>query len=67
MIYLSLFSFDLTQKKQKVKALNLQRSIVISNPKRKELAALKQLFFLRILQSIDARFQILMPKERTLT
>ncbi|MCF6130884.1 hypothetical protein [Flavobacterium wongokense] len=43
------------QKKQKIKAMNLRRSITISNPKRKELASLKQLFFLRILQLIDTR------------
>jgi hypothetical protein len=30
-----------------------------SNPKRKELASLKQLFFLRIFQLIDTRFQII--------
>jgi hypothetical protein len=55
------FSFVLIQKKQKIKASHLQRSIQISNPKRKELAALKQLFFLRIFQLIDTRFQMLMP------
>ena len=43
------------QKKQKIKALNLRRSILILNPKRKELASLKQLFFLRIFQLIDTR------------
>jgi hypothetical protein len=43
-----LFSFALMQKKQKIKAWNLRRSILILNPKRKELASLKQLFFLSI-------------------
>jgi hypothetical protein len=50
-----LFSIALMQKKQKIKAWNLRRSILILNPKRKELASLKQLFFLRIFQLIDTR------------
>ena len=59
----NVFSFVLTQKKQKVKSWDFQRSITISYPKRKELAALKQLFFLRIFRFIDARFQIPMTEK----
>jgi hypothetical protein len=58
LIFYHIFSFVLIQKKQKIKSWNFQRSITISNPKRKELATLKQLFFLRIFRLIDARFQI---------
>jgi len=52
-------SFFLDKKRnKKIKSWDFQRSITISNPKRKKLASLKQFFFLRIFQLIDARFQI---------
>ena len=51
-----LFHFCLdTKTKQKSQALDFRRSTMFFNPKRNELAALKQHFFLRILQTFDTR------------
>jgi hypothetical protein len=56
MVYLSFFLDK--KRNEKIKFWDFQRSITISYPKRKELATLKQLFFLRIFRLIDARLQI---------
>jgi hypothetical protein len=61
MVYLSFFLDK--KRNKKIKSWNFQRSITISYPKRKELATLKQLFFLRIFRLIDARFQIPMTEK----
>jgi hypothetical protein len=55
LFYYIVFSFVLKQKKQKFKVLNLRRSNLFSNPKRKELASFKQIFVLRIHQIVDIR------------
>jgi len=60
------FFFCLDTKETKSQGWDFQRSIKISHPKRKELASLRQLFFLRIFQLIDARFQILMPVKKAI-
>jgi hypothetical protein len=55
---MNIFSFLLDQKRnKKIKSALPRRSNSFLNAKRKKLAALKQIFFLRILQTFDARLR----------